>query len=330
MIGALQSTTQMQRPSWGPLGGAGSATSTSATASSTASEQSDPLSQLFAALDGDASGGASSSELQTFVDQMASGTRGALLSVQEEATASAGTSTAATGSTTTAASELFSSIDGDGDGSISAEELSTHMQANMPPPPPPPGGPDGGDGASGDASSTSAQDPATAMFATLDADGDGSVTASEIETMLSSGDTTTDAASDAATILAAMDADGDGAVSETELADAMKADAPPPPPPPPSEAVSATATSASSSSGGSSGTSSDAVSSIDTNQDGLISQAELQAFFNGGDATTTSTTGTTSTASSLVAQLLQQTYQRLQATRSDSLSTLLSGLDSVA
>ncbi len=196
-----------------------------------------PAEDLFSKLDADASGGLSTSELQSFVDKMSSDTRSALLSTQEASTSS--TSTSATSSTT--ADDLLTAMDEDADGSVSESELDTWMQANRPagpPPPPPP---------SEEASATDGTDPASALFGAIDGDGDGSVSETELSDFLSSlatdETTSTDGSStastsetdEASTTFDAIDTDGDGAITQAELDAYMKAQmasAPPPPPPP--------------------------------------------------------------------------------------------------
>lgn len=194
-----------------------------------------PSEDLFSKLDADASGGLSTSELQSFVDKMSNDTRSALLSTQEASTSS--TSTSATSSTT--ADDLLTAMDEDADGSVSESELDTWMQANRPagPPPPPP---------SEEAGATDDTDPASALFGAIDGDGDGSVSETELSDFLSSlatdETTSTDGSStastsetdEASTTFDAIDTDGDGAITQAELDAYMKAQmasAPPPPPP---------------------------------------------------------------------------------------------------
>ncbi|TBW40874.1 hypothetical protein EYW49_01605 [Siculibacillus lacustris] len=293
------------------------------------------------------------------------------------------TSTASSSSTSSSTASAFATIDSDGDGTISQSELSSFMQASMPPPPPPPDGSSGSSDtttSSGSSSSTSStttgsttsststtgSDPASRLMAALDTNGDGSVSQSELEAALNgstsstSSSTTTSSTSSSSTssasdLFSAMDTDGDGSVSQTELASYMKANAPPPPPPPSDQAATTdttatTATSTSgdsgSSSGGSSGSSgsSSAFSAIDTNKDGTISQAELDAYLAKSATTTSSSTGTdtsstdSSTSSStdaasafsaVIAQMLQQSYQRV-GSHNDLQSTLLKSIDAIA
>lgn len=112
---------------------------------------SDAASSIMSSLDSDQSGGLSSSELQSFVDGLDSETRSSLLSLQEDSSSST-SSTSSTDETSSTddtsssdlVSQLMASLDEDGDGSVSEDELSSFMEANAPPPPPPPpGGPNG-------------------------------------------------------------------------------------------------------------------------------------------------------------------------------------------
>jgi hypothetical protein len=122
----------------------------------------------MSSLDSDQSGGLSSSELQSFVDGLDDKTRSSLLSLQEDSSSSSSsTSSSSTSSTDGSSSsdlvsQLMSSLDQDGDGSVSEDELKGFMEANAPPPPPPPpGGPNGADGASADATSSDTSSSST-------------------------------------------------------------------------------------------------------------------------------------------------------------------------
>ena len=92
-----------------------------------------------------------------------------------------------------AAAESLASLDDDGDGRLSADEL-------RPPPPPPIGGP--------------ARTPseATAAFLTFDADGDGALGGAELPSQFAS-------------LLSRADADGDGAATAAEILALMTAEA---------------------------------------------------------------------------------------------------------
>lgn len=125
-------------------------------------------------------------------------------------------------SQTASLEDLFSSIDSDGDGSISktelksfADGLSAQMQSTLlsaqesggaqgafgPPPPPP------GEGKS-----------ASDMMSEMDTDGDGSVSAAELKAFGETrGPKSSDASSKAEEAFAAADTDGDGKLSSTEF-----------------------------------------------------------------------------------------------------------------
>lgn len=309
MIGATTSQSSVQRMDRPPPRTTGASASGGVDTSST--NASDKLSQLFSSIDSDGSGGLSSSELQSFVDTMSKDTRGALLSVQEGATSSDGTST--TSSASSSSAQAFDAIDTDGDGAISESELSGFMQANMPPPPPPPEG--------------------------------GAAEASDSSSTTSASSTSSSMASD---LMSSIDTDGDGSVSQSELSSFLEANAPPPPPPPEASGSSSTSSANSSSSSeetsgtASSSGSSSTFSAIDTNQDGQISKAELDAYLSqSGTASSSSSSGSTTAASSstgsgadalagVLAQLLQQSYQRMQVSAAEMQASLTKSLDSVA
>ncbi len=288
MIGSSTSSSHLREKSGYSSIGSSSSTKSATAASSSSSQQSDPLSQLFGAVDGDASGGVSAKELQSFIDTMSKETRGALLSVQENGASSA--------------------------------------------------------------SATEGHDPSAQTMAALDTDGDGGITQAELETALSA--TPSSSTSDeAASLIEGLDTDGDGAVSQAELTNFMKANMPSPPPPMASASTSGSAsasTSASASgSGSASSSSSDSASNtfdaIDTNKDGEISKAELDAYLakteasgpsasssGSSSSSTTSSTDASSSFASIMAQMLQQSYQRMQTSQTEQQSTLLESIDAVA
>ena len=183
-------------------------------------------------------------------------------------------------------------------------------------------------------SASGATSPSAAMAADLmsavDSDGSGDITSQELqsfvdslddttrsallslqEDLAGSTDTTTEDGSTSATtadvvstLMSALDADGDGSITENEASSWMEANAPPPPPPggpggpPPTDTASA---------------SDDTTTTASTASD------------------TTTTDGTASTggfdAAALMAQLLAQSYGRLQSSMT---STLVSSLDTAA
>jgi Ca2+-binding EF-hand superfamily protein len=125
-----------------------------------------------------------------------------------------------TGSSIDSASAL-KALDSDGNGSISETELTDNasalfdqlksqlMSSQMQmghggPPPPPPSDEDSSD-----------------MFSSIDTDGDGSISKTELETFVSSRADESGKGPSVDDILARDDADGDGAISSTEFEDAM-------------------------------------------------------------------------------------------------------------
>jgi Ca2+-binding EF-hand superfamily protein len=152
-------------------------------------------------------------------------------------------------------SKLFSALDSDGSGVLSASELKAGMDALR-----------GGSSSSGSSSSSSDAAAATfgaqlqqddpSLFASLDSDGDGTLSADELTAGLTSHHgghgppamSDEDAAAIGTTmqqddpeLFASLDADGNGTLSADELKagmdqlhDATAQQGPPPPPPPPS------------------------------------------------------------------------------------------------
>lgn len=173
----------------------------------------------FKALDTDSSGGISTTEFQSFLDSMPTDTRSALLAAQENSSSSSSSSTT---------SSLFSSIDSDGDGSVTQTELDGFMKSNAPaggPPPPPP--PD-------EASENSEGDPNSDLFAALDADQSGGVSESELSDFLSKASSSS--STDSSSLFGSIDSDSDGSITEAELQAYMQSQRPEgPPPPPPSD-----------------------------------------------------------------------------------------------
>jgi Ca2+-binding EF-hand superfamily protein len=111
--------------------------------------------------------------------------------------------------------KAFASIDTDGDGQISASELTTALDAQK-----------GAQGAQGPhrghhahhahGSSPSSSDLAVKLLGAADTDGDGALSATEIETALGTS-STPDAASALTAAMGKLDTNGDGKLSATEL-----------------------------------------------------------------------------------------------------------------
>ncbi len=173
------------------FGGGCSSAMWSATQSSRAAETS-KTEQLFSKLDVNGDSELDVSELGSFVDAIAEKT---------------GTSAIDAGS-------LLTSLDSDGNGSVSSTELGDNMQslfdqlreqlmgAQMQSRPQPP-------------------DPAE-MFGEIDSDGDGSISQTELDSFLAERSGATGGGPDAAEILARDDADGDGSISADEFTASMQ------------------------------------------------------------------------------------------------------------
>ncbi|WP_426202921.1 XopAW family type III secretion system calcium-binding effector [Pseudomonas sp. TWP3-1] len=104
-------------------------------------------------------------------------------------------------------SQQFGDLDSDTSGSLSSEE----MAAIAPPPPPP-------------ANQPPNTDLADALISALDADGDGSITAAELNSALQTSDSTSSTSNDdGAALLKVLDSDSSGGVSSDELKEALQA-----------------------------------------------------------------------------------------------------------
>jgi len=155
------------------------------------------------------------------------------------------------------AEQILSKWDADGDGKISESENQTAMESAPERP--------------GRNSSTSSADGKSQMFAELlkkfDSDGDGALNETEINSMQQNGQ-----GPSGADMLAKFDTDGNGSIDESENAAIEKSMPPPPPggggPGGPQGAQSSDSTSATDK----------AFSSLDTNEDGVISKDELAAI----------------------------------------------------
>jgi Ca2+-binding EF-hand superfamily protein len=128
-----------------------------------------------------------------------------------------------TGSSIDSAAAL-KALDSDGNGSISETELtdnasalfdqlktqlmSSQMQMGSAPPPPPP------------------KEDSSEMFSSIDTDGDGSISKTELESFVSSRTGESGKGPSVDDILARDDADGDGSISSTEFEDAMSSRGP--------------------------------------------------------------------------------------------------------
>lgn len=173
---------------------------------------------LFGQLDADASGGVDSAELNSLLTEMSqrSGTAG-------KAASSAASGTASSTASSTDSAAIFSQMDGDGDGSLTADELDSGLKALLGSPSdtvafaqsrgmagaggphgaggPPPGPPPGEASEESSEASSAAIDP-------LDTNADGTVSAAE----QAAGDVQEALKS----LMQAVDSDGDEAISRSE------------------------------------------------------------------------------------------------------------------
>lgn len=219
--------------------------------------------RLLTKVDADQSGGVDTTELQSLLDEVA----------QKSGVQSS-----------TSATDLLTSYDADSDGSLNADELASTLESVLP---------QRSTMDFAQARSAGATDSTAAtgqagddLFSQVDEDGDGSVSQTELAALLQqmagdsgtpSATTSTDSTDDAEALFGLLDADGDGALSQSEF-DAARPTAddtattqaggmPPPPPggmggaggPPPTAAASTT------------------YDPLDTNEDGVVSPAELAA-----------------------------------------------------
>lgn len=263
--------------------------------------------RMLAQFDADGSGGVNTTELQGLLDDAAQKT-GASSSAQ--------------------AADLLAQGDSNGDGSLDSDELSTALQSVLPPPPSTlafvqsreaTGA--GGTGQAGDD-----------LFGKVDADASGSVNAEELQALLEkmSGGTASQTGVGSDALFSQLDTDGDGGLTQAEF------DAGRPsgseggggggggmggvggmPPPPPGGAQAASADSSSTD------------DPLDTNEDGVVSAAELAAgatqatqqdtlaaLFDAIDTDGNSQISS-SESQSFIDQLAQQVTQQVTASQSD-------------
>lgn len=209
--------------------------------------------KLTQTLDADGSGSLNTNELQSLMGDMSSRT-------------GMGSSNLAT--------ELMTSSDANGDGSLDVSELEAALASMQPPP-----------STMAFAQSRGAQDDD--VFGQVDADGSGSISNGELQSLMSEQSGVEVSEEDAQAIFSALDSDGDGALSAAEF------DAARPQPAagmPPADAASATGSettaqasgAAPAASAGGAGAAGGASSSttydeLDTNEDGVVSAAERLA-----------------------------------------------------
>jgi Ca2+-binding EF-hand superfamily protein len=146
----------------------------------------------------------------------------------------------------------------------------------------------GSDPSQSQGTSSSGSDPVSQAFSSLDTDGDGSISQSELETAITNAGGT---AGEADTVYSALGGTSDSGISQASFASAAQAGAPngPPPggPPPGGHHHHHHSGSASSSA-------SSIFNALDTNQDGSVSADELSSALG-----TTSTSGSSSSSSDI-------------------------------
>jgi Ca2+-binding EF-hand superfamily protein len=174
------------------------------------------LSKQFGDLDSDASGSLSAEEMTAMAPpppppgdqapntELADALISALDADGDGAISSDELSNGLTSAGSTAdSSKIFFALDKNEDGVVSQDELAASL---TPPPPPPP------------------QASSDELFSQLDADGDGTVTATELNSALQTSDSTSSNNTDTATaLLNVLDSDSSGGVSSDELKAALHA-----------------------------------------------------------------------------------------------------------
>ncbi len=183
---------------------------------------------MFNSIDSNGDGEVSSSEMTAYLKS---------LSTSNDTTSTdAGTSSSDT-SASSAISSLFAQYASNSDGTMNEADFEKLIQENSPPPPPPPSN------GSGDTNQVTTQ-VMDDLFNSIDTNGDGEVSSSEmtayLKSLLTSNDTTsTDAgtsSSDTSTssavssLFAQYASNSDGTMSETDFEKLMQENSPPPPP----------------------------------------------------------------------------------------------------
>jgi Ca2+-binding EF-hand superfamily protein len=156
--------------------------------SSTSSASTDPVQNLFSAMDSDTDGSVTQSELETYLEQV--------------------------GGTSEQADSLYSLLNTDSEEGISEEEMASQAA----PPPPPPGGGPGGPPPSDTADSSSTDDVSDQLVSLFDSNGDGTVSQSELTEFVTAHGGTE---SDAATEFASLDTSNSGSLTASNFSDAI-------------------------------------------------------------------------------------------------------------
>ncbi|WP_158277409.1 EF-hand domain-containing protein [Opitutus sp. ER46] len=145
------------------------------------------------------------------------------------------------------------------------------------------------------------------LFARIDQDGDGAITAEEFTAAMEKrrgpeAEKTAETTSDAASAFSAADEDGDGLVSESEFRTAMEAmrgQGNPPPPPPPAEEEGK-------------GFVNDLFAELDSDGDGAVSLESIVAALSGGDETATAAVSGSEEATATTSGAATETDTALQ------------------
>ncbi|MBI5558222.1 MAG: EF-hand domain-containing protein [Deltaproteobacteria bacterium] len=124
--------------------------------------------------------------------------------------------------------EALSSYDTDGDGGLSEEEMLAMMSSYMSPPPIM--GSDGQSQATGRMSGSLSRPDKQEMFNTIDTDGSGTIDETELASFIEQLAEDTGITMDAENALSTYDADGDGSLSHEEMDTMMAANRPSAPP----------------------------------------------------------------------------------------------------
>ena len=225
------------------------------------------------------SGGAASGGLSQMLAAMLS----RLSKAQAEKTATPATS--ASGESDASQTKTDNSLTGTGLSTLSDQVLGALVMMQ------------GQQGAASDAnSSNQGSDPLQQAFSQMDSDGDGSISKSELETVVKNAGGTAD---EADTIYSAIGGTDTAGISQSQFGDAIKAGGPPPGGPPPGSPPDGAGPGKARSAKDDSGSSTAVFNALDTNKDGTVSAAELTAGLQGtAQSTDTSSTKTDTTGSS--------------------------------
>lgn len=157
--------------------------------SSTSSASTDPVQNLFTAMDSDTDGNVTQSELETYLQQV--------------------------GGTSDQADSLYSLLNTDSKDGISKEEMTSQAA----PPPPPPGGGPSGPPPSDTADASATDEISNQLVSLFDTNGDGTVSESELSDFVTAhGGSESDATSE----FTALDTSGSGSLTASNFSDAIE------------------------------------------------------------------------------------------------------------